>query len=524
MRGDQPQRGRKASSGEADAGITQSAEQLEAPGMRSDKRPGRLWFRVAAIALGLMPLILLEVACRYWAPSQRQTAIDPYVDLNALRPLFEFDDSTREYGIGTERLHLFAPARFSADKSPKDFRVFALGGSTTQGEPYSTPTAFPKWLEIRLQAMMPSRRVEVINCGGLSYASYRVAAICREVLEYQPDLIVVYSAHNEYLERRSYKPQASASLIARVSRNLASCLKSVQFVQQLVNGPAERSSQVDLTEMSAEVDALLDYQGGLEDYRRGSDWQEGVVEHYQWNMEMVADSCEDASVPAVFVIPTSNILDCPPMKFEVDPELSPSELGAFNAAWEESREVAQTDRSRAIKLLEEAIEIDSEHAGALFLLGRLYSEQRDYEQAKLYLESARDADVCPLRATSEIVRSLRTTLRGRTLVVADGERLFEELSPNGLVGDRWLVDHIHPSVAGHQRLADLIGDELVAEGMILPEVDEANWSGKQREMIAQHLASLGEEYYHRGKQRLRGLQLWTQGRAKKVRSESSSTE
>lgn len=213
------------------------------------------------------------------------------------------------------------------------------------------------------------------------------------------------------------------------------------------------------------------------------------------------------------------------MKFEVAPELSAEQLDSFNSSWEIAKlEASRGNRATAIEFLEQAIEIDPEHAGSLFLLGRLAYELGDYPAAEKYLTAARDADVCPLRATSTIVAELREVLRGRAVTVADAEQLFQELSPHALVGDKWLVDHIHPSVAGHQRLADRIADELVAKAVVVPGGAEAEWKAKTLEFWDAHLASLGEEYYHRGKQRLEGLELWTQGRAKKVRSESSSAQ
>ena len=35
--------------------------------------------------------------------------------------------------------------------------------------------------------------------GGVSYASYRVAALMEELVRYEPDLFVIYSGHNEFL-------------------------------------------------------------------------------------------------------------------------------------------------------------------------------------------------------------------------------------------------------------------------------------------------------------------------------------
>ena len=63
-----------------------------------------------------------------------------------------------------------------------------LGGSTVQGRPFSIETAFSTWLELSLTAADPSRIWQVVNCGGVSYASYRLAPIVDESSCYKPDL------------------------------------------------------------------------------------------------------------------------------------------------------------------------------------------------------------------------------------------------------------------------------------------------------------------------------------------------
>jgi hypothetical protein len=83
-----------------------------------------------------------------------------------------------------------------------------MGGSTTYGHPYEDPTSFCGWLRELLNAAAPDHRWEVVNAGGISYASYRVALLMEELAGYQPDLFIIYSGHNEFLERRSY-PQIS---------------------------------------------------------------------------------------------------------------------------------------------------------------------------------------------------------------------------------------------------------------------------------------------------------------------------
>ena len=44
----------------------------------------------------------------------------------------------------------------------------------------------------------------MINAGGISYASYRMVPLIKEALRFRPDLVVIYTGHNEFLERRTY--------------------------------------------------------------------------------------------------------------------------------------------------------------------------------------------------------------------------------------------------------------------------------------------------------------------------------
>lgn len=471
-------------------------------------------FRLAAIGLGFLPLLVLELVLTALGLPKQSAAIDPYVDLHHLRPLFELNEQTQTRSIGSERLHLFRPASFPAKKSKGIFRVFALGGSTTQGEPYSTETAFPEWLKLNLQAQSPDKGFEVINCGGLSYASYRVLAILREVLDYEPDMIVIYTGQNEFLEHRSYenwKPSKSSSAaIAWLGQ-----LRTVQWVRSFTTPPASRTDAPTRTELAAEVDALLDYSGGLNDYHRDDPWRAPVVNHFRWNVEQMIKACHDRRVPLVLIRPVTNLIDCPPFKFELDPKLSNEKAAEFHARWDALR----TDRDQLQEPLAEVdylLSIDPQHAGALYLKGRLLADKGDWESAKHYFIAARDADVCPLRAITPIVEAVSELAEQFEVPVVDAEKLFADLSEHGIPGSQWLVDHVHPTIEGHQRIAEALAEVCEKEHLVVPS--NAQWKADRRTLYTEHLSRLGEAYFHRGKQRLEGLMLWTQGRAKKIKA------
>ncbi len=61
--------------------------------------------------------------------------------------------------------------RFGATKEPEARRLFCIGGSTTYGRPFDDATSFCGWLRGFLERVDPEREWEVVNAGGISYAS-----------------------------------------------------------------------------------------------------------------------------------------------------------------------------------------------------------------------------------------------------------------------------------------------------------------------------------------------------------------
>jgi hypothetical protein len=95
--------------------------------------------------------------------------------------------------------------------------------------------------------------------------------------------------------------------------------------------------------------------------------------------------------------------------------------------------------------------------------------------------------------------------------------MFESISDHSLVGDRWLVDHVHPRIEGHQLMGEKIAELLLSNRWM--EVQDMDWKSHRVEHYRKHLSGLSDDYFLRGKQRLEGLLLWTQGRARLGRAE-----
>src|SRR5262245_16837384 len=109
-----------------------------------------LLLRAAALLVGCLPLVAAELTLRACGLGQRNLHQDPFVGFNRVLPLFELNSAGDRYEIAPSRQSHFFPDSFAAAKPAGEFRVFCIGDSTVQGNPWSPSTSFTKWLEISL--------------------------------------------------------------------------------------------------------------------------------------------------------------------------------------------------------------------------------------------------------------------------------------------------------------------------------------------------------------------------------------
>jgi lysophospholipase L1-like esterase len=482
---------------------------------RASRRWRRWGFRLAAVLVGVLPFVVIELVLVMLDVGRPAEHGDPYVGFSRVRPLFELNAAGTRYEVPPARLSHFRAESFAAVKPPREFRIFCIGDSTVQGNPWGIETSFSTWLEISLNAAEPDRRWEVINCGGVSYASYRMVPIVEEVLRYQPDLIVLHCSHNEFLEDRTYgeikrTPRPVVRTVEAASRLRSFTLLRSAYVK--LSGPSGKSAH--RTVLTDEVEALLDYRGGLEFYHRDDAWRDGVVAHFEINLRRMVRIARDAGVPMILMNPVSNLRDSPPFKAEHRAGLSSADVARWESLWNAAREHYATDRLRAVALLREALAIDDQHAGLHYDLGKCYDAMGLLDQARPAYLRAKELDVCPLRILEPMNQIILDVARETSTPLVNNRQIFEDLSPGGLPGDKWLVDHVHPSIKGYQVLGDAVAHELVRLGIVHPMV---SWQDETRRRYAEHLASLDGAYFANGQKHLRGLMLWAQGRASRVR-------
>jgi tetratricopeptide (TPR) repeat protein len=462
----------------------------------------------AAVVVGGV-LGLLEVVLGWLGVRPAVAERDPYAGFAPTVPHFVVEcggDGIERVRVAEAKRDVLNPVVFEARKPPGTYRIVCLGGSTTYGRPFYEETSFSGWLRAFLGAIDRSRRWEVINAGAISYASYRVAGLLEELARFEPDLVVVYSGHNEFLERRTYEGILKTPGLVRGAAGLVSRTRIGGLIQSVMErvglvgrgGPRALTARVGDEVRRIPINAV-----GPEAYHRDDRFRAEVLAHFGASLERIVKTARNFGTQVVLVTPVSNERDFEPLKSENRTDLSAAEREAWRSAYRLGLErLAAGDAEQAAAAFEAARALDGRHAGLLYRLARAKAAAGDREAARLWYAAARDEDIVPLRAVSEIVAMVRSFSGREGVEVIDFEAELRKDSEDGVLGKESFYDHVHITVDAHRKLAWRIVEELVDAGVVRPGADwertvqagvhEEVTGRVDRELMARELLMLSE--------------------------------
>jgi lysophospholipase L1-like esterase len=481
-----------------------------------------LMYRMAAVLLGLAPFVVAEGVFTLFDWGRADYSVDPFVGFRGMRPLFVPSDDGARFEIAESRQAFFRPDSFAREKGPNEFRIFCLGGSTVQGRPFAIETSFTTWLELSLRTAQPTRTWDVVNCGGVSYASYRLVPILEEVLQYKPDLVILYTGHNEFLEDRTYGHIKRIPEVVAAPSNLLMQTRTLTLLRggylRLRGQPPHAPDRLPV--LLTEVDAMLDYRGGLKNYHRDENWRRNTIDHFRYNLRRMVRLADEAGVPLLLVNPVSKLRGCPPFKSQHRDGLTAEQLQQWEMLVDQAEECHGEDPHRSVSLLRQALKIDDQHAGLHHLLASCCDMLGMTDQARKHYVLAKEMDVCPLRMLEPMHDAVLDVARERGVPFVDVRCRIESLSRDHIPDDRYLLDHVHPSIEGHKLIAQWLMDDLIRQGVVKP-VD--GWKDAREQAFRKHFESLDALYFFKGAQQLESLRRWTQGKASGVRGKTPAT-
>jgi lysophospholipase L1-like esterase len=355
----------------------------------------------------------------------------------------------------------FRPTRIASPKPDGRIRVLALGGSTTFGLYVGAEAAFPASLERRLSARAGGRDVEVVNLGCAGFASDRVLALLRSALALEPDLVVVYTGHNEMLGG----PATEGGALGPAQR-LRARLLEVSTVFAWLNHALATTLRAARTEALREDVAALEA-GEIPTFvpeavppweRRppSEAFRRRAAARLSANVSRMIEASRAAGVPIVFAIPAANLLSPPALSTHPEGFAAEREFAAALRATRQARETG--DLPGALRGLDRALKLSPRHAMTHFRRGRLLAELGRVDEARAAYRRAVDLDARTHRITTPLEEALIAALEAAGAQSVDLRADFQD-SLDPAQGERLFVDHLHPTAEGH---------ELVAERLLAP--------------------------------------------------------
>ncbi len=384
--------------------------------------------------LALLPILILaglEAGLRVFGYGGNLSLFVPTPD--AASPYYGVN---RDVGRRYFRLTSFNPSPrkdlFLREKPANGFRVFVLGESSAAGFPYGNNVTFPRILNRRLADAFPEKRVEVVNTAMTAVTSYTLLDFMDEILAQKPDALVVYAGHNEF-----YGALGAASMesLGRNGNVVRAWLKLRRFrtfvlVRDAVGLVQRAAASGRRSDRSGGGDAMETEMSRIADdrpIRLGSPVYESAKRNFRRNLGDILRRASDAGVAVFIGDLASNVRDQAPFISE------PS--GSLPAAGDVFREARGIERS-----------------------GRFDAARAAYLRAK-------DLDGLRFRAAEEFNEVIREEAARAGATLVEVKAAFESASPNGLIGNSLMHEHLHPKIDGYFLMADAFFNAMLDKGV-----------------------------------------------------------
>ncbi|MBN1466643.1 tetratricopeptide repeat protein [candidate division KSB1 bacterium] len=383
---------------------------------------------------------------------------------------------------------------FAAEKDSLTCRIFCLGASTTQGFPYEVNAAFPAVLKNILSTVHPDRHVQVINCGITALTSHSVLDLGREILlKYEPDLLVIYSGHNEFYgvfgqasRLALFKSRGMTKLFLRLQK-----LRTTRLLRNMTSGlRAPRMAPP----LSQNAETLMGQMAGNIEIRLDSQIFRQTERYFKENIGDLVDLTKRRGVPVMLCSLVDNQRDFPPFASLHAEALSEQDTTLWRSHVREA--VALQDAGEfaaALASYARALALDSTFADVHYQMAVCYDAIGDEVAARSHYRLARDHDVIRFRAPSCFNRHLQDLARQYDVPYVDAQSEFARESRSGVIGADLIHEHVHPNQRGYFLIAKAIARSMYEHGLMDGTWQWVNDKSDSAYMAMSHLTPLDYE-------------------------------
>ncbi len=384
----------------------------------SKKHP--FYFYIILVSIPILVLFFLEAGLRIF---HYGFSTDQWIEITNNKLILNPEIAYR-YFHKTSGIPYPTRDSFDKIKSSSSIRVFVLGESSTAGFPYSPNGTFSKYIKKRLLLNYPDRNIEVVNLSMAAINSYTLLDLMPGIIDQKPDLIIIYAGHNEYygaLGVASNESLGNSRVLVKLMLYL-NRFKTVQLIRNFIDSITSLF-RTDIPQSGTLMQRMVKDQLipiNSEMYYDG-------INQFQNNLNEIFEMTNNAKIPVIIGTLTSNLKDQKPF-ISSPANNNPSATEVFN---------------KAVKML---------------------SEKKINEADSLF-EYAKELDLLRFRAPKKINFIIKELGKKYNYTVVDINSIFKTLSPNGIVGNNLMSDHLHPTLFGYKSMGKIFYDEVMKKNI-----------------------------------------------------------
>jgi tetratricopeptide (TPR) repeat protein len=272
--------------------------------------------------------------------------------------------------------------------------------------------------------------------------TYTIRDLFPGILEQMPDLVLIYTGHNEYYGALGVGSMESLG-ISRTVVNLViyfERFKTFQLIRNLLKsaagllgGKREALSGTLMARM-----AQNQYIGLNSDiYKKG-------IEQFRGNMHDILEMTKKQNVPVILGTLPSNLKDQYPFVSIKEKGYPP--------------------------------------ADKVFIQAQESLAKNDWKSADSLFRYAKDLDALRFRAPSEINKTIISLGKEFNYAVVNIDSVFDAISPDNISGDNIMTDHLHPTLRGYQIIGDIFYRGM-EDSKLLPKTTPKNLNDREQDSI-----------------------------------------
>ncbi len=323
------------------------------------------------------------------------------------------------FKLDSQNNHYLTPSgkSFLKDKEDGTFRIFIFGGSSIEAQNFQL-------LRELLTKEFTSTHFEVINVGISSYGTNRIVPFLEEAAKYSPDLFIIYSGHNEFLELFLQENiYVNSMQFLYIVHKKLSGFRGYAFVYQVFNKLMAKPA-MQMMEPIRNIVQIC-WTNPLSDDKRASIYKRYKSNIYEMINFTMAKNIEIAiSTVAYNYVDDRYVSRLYYSSKHKNTQYSENQVAIENVSDEEVLELANNPKKDPY--------IENR-------LGKYYFKKQDYNKAAEYFVNAARVDFQPFRAndtTNSIIRNISNDLN---ILLADVEQVIIQHS-NHMIPDFKLFD------------------------------------------------------------------------------------